>query len=160
MNQEQLFRLQMIEQEANQINQQLEIVEQNISEMNELKSSLEELEKPETKEFLANLGKKIFIPVEIKEKKLVVEVGNKNFVKKTIPETKKLVEEQLEKLEMVKVQLAEKVESLQCEMNHMIIELNKSSKEHKQNCNHKECECEEECEDCECEEERGLKGFK
>ena len=43
MDQEQIFKLQMFEQEANQINQQLEIVEQNINEMNDLKMSLDEL---------------------------------------------------------------------------------------------------------------------
>jgi prefoldin alpha subunit len=150
VEQEQFFKLQMIEQEAGQINQQMEIVDQNISEMNDLKSSLEELEKSENKEILANLGKKIFIPVEIKKKELIVEVGNKNFVKKSIPETMKIVDGQIEKLNMLKMQLGERIEALNSEMNRMIMELNKG-RGHK--CNHDNCNCEEECDDCKCENE-------
>lgn len=145
MNQEQLFKLQMIEQEANQINQQLEVVEQNIIELNELKDSLDEINKKDSKEFLANLGKKIFIPVDIREKKLIVDVGDKNFIKKSIPETKEIIKDQIDKLEILKMQFSERVESLQMEMQNIIMEISKNK------CSHDNCSCEEECEDCKCE---------
>ena len=43
MNQEQLIELQMIEQEANQLNQQTELIEQNLGEIQELREGLEEI---------------------------------------------------------------------------------------------------------------------
>ena len=86
MDQEQIMRIQMAEQEAEQFNKQIELIDQHVSEMREIEEALEKIQEKDTKEILANLGKKIFIPVEIKDKTLIVEVGNKTFVKKSIPE--------------------------------------------------------------------------
>tara|TARA_Y100000310_G_scaffold271596_1_gene286146 strand:+ start:2018 stop:2383 length:366 start_codon:yes stop_codon:yes gene_type:complete len=120
MEQEQLIQLQMMQQEAQQLEQQSQIIEQNLNEMNDLKKGLEELETSEEKEILAGLGKGIYIPAEIKDKKLKVEVGKGNFVKKSIPDTKKIIEEQIEKLNQVKIQISERVNQLQEEMGGLI----------------------------------------
>jgi prefoldin alpha subunit len=147
MNQEQLMKFQMIEQEAQQLNQQLQLIEQNISEIFEIKTSLEEIEKKESKEILANLGKKIYIPVEIKEKHLIVEVGNKKLVKKSFSETKELVSEQLNKLDQAKMHISNRLESLQSEAERLMLEMEKNKgeremkiKKHKHgpNCEHHE----------------------
>ena len=82
----------IIEQETGQLEQQLQIVEQHISDMQKINSGLDEIAKSEDKEILANIGKGIYIPAQIKSKDLIVEIGSKNFVKKTIPETKKIIE--------------------------------------------------------------------
>ena len=120
MNQEQLIQLQMIEQEANQLDQQLQLIEQHLVEMQQLKTGLDELEQTDKKEILANIGKGIYVPAEIKSKELTVEVGNKNFVKKSIPETKKIIEEQIKKLSSAKQQIVEKVDELRGQMNKLI----------------------------------------
>ena len=139
MKQEQLMQLQMIEQEAEQFTKQSELIEQNISEMEELRASLEELEDKETKKILANLGKKIYIPVEIKDKTLIVEVGNKNFVKKSIPETKVLIDEQLKRLLAAKSQIIERLEVMQKDMEMIMNEIQKEDlgkHEHGPDCRH------------------------
>ena len=120
MNQEQLIQLQIIEQEANQLEQQLQLIEQNLAEMQQLKAGLDELDKSREKQILANIGKGIYIPAEIKSKELRVEVGNKNFVKKSILETKKIIEGEIEKLNSVKQQIVEKVSGLRGQMNGLI----------------------------------------
>ena len=120
MEQEQLIQLQIIEQETNQLEQQLQLIEQHLVEMQQLKTGLDELEQTDKKEILANIGKGIYIPAEIKSKDLIVEVGNKNFVKKSIPEAKKIIEEQIKKLNSVKQQIVEKVDELQGQMNGLI----------------------------------------
>jgi prefoldin alpha subunit len=120
MNNEQIMQIQMIEQEAQQLNQQMQLIEQNISEMQELNLGLGEIEKKESKEFLASLGKGIYIPVEIKDKKLTVEVGHKHFVKKSITDTKELIDRQIIKLISAKSQVLERLESLQEEVNQLI----------------------------------------
>src|SRR3989344_5471933 len=117
MNQEQLIQLQIIEQEAQQLEQQSQIIEQNIIEMQNLNNSLEELEKTDKKEILANIGRGIYIPAEIKDKNLTVEVGNKVFVKKSIPETKKIVEEQIEKLDEAREQIKDRLDDLREEVD-------------------------------------------
>jgi len=129
MNQEQIMQMQMMEQEANQLNQQLEIIDQNIKEMQELAESLVELEKDDCKEILTNLGKKIYLPVEVKEKKLIVEVGNKNFVEKSVPETKKVLEEQIKKLMAAKTDIVSKLEDMQVEMQNVMMQLQQAQME-------------------------------
>ena len=133
MEQQQIMQIQMMEQEAQQLNQQLQLIEQNVSEMQELGLSLDEVNKGESKEILASLGKGIYIPVEIKDKKLIVEVGKKNFVKKTIPETKNIISEQLAKLIGAKTQTLERLETLQKEISGLMHNIEKErSKDNKE----------------------------
>lgn len=131
MEQEKIMQIQMMEQEVNQLNEQLGLIEQNVGEMNGLMESLNEIDKKDSKEILANLGKKIYIPVEIKEKKLIVDVGKNNLVRKSVPETKKIVEDQIGKLVDVKGQIMSRLNDLQGQMNDMIVEIQKSQMEKK-----------------------------
>lgn len=142
MNQEQLIQLQMIEQEVNQLSQQSQLIEQNISELMEISNSLDEIEKLETKDILTNIGKKIYIPVEIKEKKLIVEVGDKNFVKKSIPEVTQLIDGQIIKLNSAKLQISERLRELESQMNLIVMEASKK-KEGKHECHDKDCKHED-----------------
>lgn len=120
MNQEQLIQLQAIEQETQQLEQQLQLVEQSIIEMQSLISSLDEIEKTDKKEIFANIGRGIYIPAEIKDKTLSVEVGNKVFVKKSIPETKEIIEDQMQKLGSAREQISDRIEDLRQEVNQLI----------------------------------------
>ena len=129
MEQQQIMQIQMMEQETQQLNQQLQLIDQNVSEMQELELSLEEIDKEDSKELLANLGKGIYIPVEIKDKKLIVEVGKKNFVKKTIPQAKEIIKDQLEKLVAAKAQTMERLEALQTEINGLMEVIQKQNSE-------------------------------
>lgn len=131
MNQEKILQMQIIEQEFNQFSQQLELIDQNILEMQELKRSLAEVEKDNSKEILASLGRGIYIPVEIKDKKLIVEIGKKNLIKKTIPETINLIEEQINKLSIGKESIRRKLEDLQDEIENIASEDEKNISEHK-----------------------------
>jgi len=120
-NQEQIIQLQMIEQEAQQLEQQLQLITQHLEDMKKLKTDLDELKKSEDKEILANIGKGIYIPAEIKSKELLVEIGRKNLVKKTIPEAKEIIDEQVGKLIIAKEEIMNKIKSLQIEMNNLLM---------------------------------------
>ena len=93
-----ILELGMLEQEAINLQQQIQIIDQQMFELQSLQFGLQELEKSKEKEMFANLGKNIFIKTEILSKELLVDVGNKTFIKKNIPETLKIIEEQLERL--------------------------------------------------------------
>ncbi len=131
LNQEQLIKVQLIEQEINQLNQQLQLIEENIKEFGELISSLNEIENNKNKDILANLGKRIYLPVEIKDNRLIVDVGKGNFVKKTISETKEIAKNQTEKLIEVKNEIIKRLEILQEEINNLIFEIEKEQKNKK-----------------------------
>lgn len=129
MDQEAIMKIQMMEQETNQLNEQLKSVDQNVAEMNDLKASLEEIESNDNKEIMANLGKRIFLPVDIRDKSLIVEVGKGNFVKKSVGDTKKIVDEESDKLMDAKNQIMGRLDELQNEMNKMIMEFQKAQME-------------------------------
>ena len=120
MEQQQLIQLQMIEQEANQLEQQMQLIEQHLAEMQQLKMGLDELSESKEKEILAHIGKGIYIPAEIKSKELTVEIGNKNFVKKSIGETKEIVVGEIEKLDSAKQEIMERIEGLQGQMSRLM----------------------------------------
>jgi len=121
MEQEQIIRIQMMEQEVNQLNQQLQMIEQNIKELGSIVASLDEIDKG--KNILANLGKSIFVPVEIKDDKLIVEVGKGNFVKKSITDTKKVIETESGKMMEGKNQIMKRLQDIQEEMAVLFNEL-------------------------------------
>ncbi len=120
MENEQLIQLQVIEQETQQLEQQLQLIEQSLIEMQNLSSSLDELEKTDKKDIFANIGRGIYIPAEIKDKTLSVEVGNKVFVKKSIPETKEIIEDQVQRLGSVREQISNRIEDLRVEVNQLM----------------------------------------
>lgn len=137
MDREQLIKLQVIGQEVEQLNSHVQTIEQNISEMTELKESIEEIGKKENQEILINIGKKIFIPVKVMNNNLIVDIGNKNLIKKSAPETRKIIEYQIEKLNETKDQILTRLKDLESEMDFLVKEYSKEHKEHK--CNDEDC---------------------
>ena len=115
-NQEIMFKLQMFEQQIQQLQQQLQAIEQGIVEMNSLSFGLDELVGKEGKEILAPIGRGIFVKSKLASEELTVDVGGGNFVKKTIPDTKKIIEEQIKKLEDVKKELNGNLEKVSGEL--------------------------------------------
>jgi prefoldin alpha subunit len=77
---------------------------------------------------LANLGKGIFIPAEIKEKELLVNVGKSILIKKNPEETLKIIGEQIKKLIDGKNGFVLKIENLQEEMQQLLLEMQKEQK--------------------------------
>jgi len=123
MNQEIVIKMQIMQQETQQLNEQLQLIEQHLNEMQELDESLNEIDKTDEKnnEILTNLGKKIYLPVQIKSKNLIVEIGRGNFVKKSISETKEIIQEQKKKLITAKSEIFERLESIQPEIESLMI---------------------------------------
>lgn len=126
MEQEKIIRFQMLEEEINKFNQQFNLIENNLYDIVKIKEGLNEIEKKETKEILVDLGKRIYVPVEIKDKNLIIEVGNKKFVKKTINETIGLIDQQIINLNSAKKEILDKLEELNKEINELISEINKN----------------------------------
>ncbi len=110
------LKLNIFEQQISQLQEQISLIEQTITEMKLLKLQLNELVNSKGKEIFSPIGKGIFIKAKIQSEELIVDIGEKNFVKKSIPETKKLIEQQIEKLEQVKGELEEGLEKSKEEM--------------------------------------------
>ncbi len=118
--QELIFKLSMYEQQINQLQEQTRAVERSIVDLGDLSLGLEELSGKKNSEIMAHIGRGIFIKSKIIEEDLVVDVGGKNFVKKSIPDTRKLIEEQINKLKNIKEELENNLEKLGEEINKII----------------------------------------
>jgi prefoldin alpha subunit len=127
-NQEILFRLSMFEQQLQQLQQQLQAVERGIAELESLHLGLDELSGSTGKEVFAQIGKGIYVKAKIISEELNVNIGDNNFVNKSIPETKKLIEEQIKRLRDVGEELEKNIELTNKEFLEMIEEYQKREK--------------------------------
>ncbi len=118
--QELMMKLGFFEQQVRQIQQQIQAVEQSIIEITSLNSGLDDLQGNTDKEILAPIGRGIYAKAKLISEELIVNVGSSNLVKKSIPETKKLIEQQIEKLEEIKSELNNNLESLGKEIENAV----------------------------------------
>jgi prefoldin alpha subunit len=138
--QELLFKFSMYEQQIKQLQQQLEAIERGIVELTSMNLGLDELVGNKDKEIFAPIGKGIFIKAKLISEELNVDVGEGNLVKKSIPETKELIGEQIKKLGQVKKELEDNLEEIGKEITKM---MNLGEHNHSDNCqcNEEECGC-------------------
>ncbi|MAG78978.1 prefoldin subunit alpha [Candidatus Pacearchaeota archaeon] len=126
--QELIFKLSMFEQQIQQLQQQLQAVEQSMVEMNSLNLGLDEIKGAKGKEIFAQIGRGIFAKTKLLSEDLTVDIGGKNLVKKTVPETKKLIEEQINKLKDVQGNLNSNMDQISGELQKTLIEAQKQEK--------------------------------
>ncbi|MGA2130342.1 MAG: prefoldin subunit alpha [Candidatus Pacearchaeota archaeon] len=125
--QEFVFKLSMFEQQMNQLQEQMEAVEKGINDLSSLNFSLDDIKNGVGKEVLSPLGKGIFVKANLVSDDLTVDIGQGNFVKKTIPEIKEIIKEQTKKLISVKKELDENLERINREMTKTLEEFRKAS---------------------------------
>lgn len=118
--QEMIMKLGMFEQQIRQLQEQVNAVEQGIVELNSLNVDLEEIKNSEGKEIFSAIGRGIFIKSKISSEELLVDIGQRKFVKKSVPETRKIIEEQTKKLEEVKKELNDNLENIGNEIEKTI----------------------------------------
>lgn len=122
---EYLFKFSMLEQEANKINENLQIINQQIAEFEVLKLSLRNIIKD--KEMLAGLGKGIFVKSEIKDKELFVNIGSGIVVKKSPEEACKIIDRQILQIAELKQNLLNEIEKINFKMQALVEEARKES---------------------------------
>jgi prefoldin alpha subunit len=164
-NRELLFKFSMFEQQIQQLQQQLSAIEQGIFEMASINSSLDELVGAKDKEIFSPLGRGIFAKAKLLSEELLVDIGSKNFVKKSVPETKELIQEQIGKLEEVKNELNAELDKIGEELTKTMQEAQEKEVKEKNNHEHNHshdhnCSCGEDCicedEECGCENNKKL----
>ena len=124
---EYIFKLSLMQQEAEKMQEQLQIVNQQIQEFEVLKLSLNNLEKEKEKEFLASLGRGIFIKGEIKDKELFVNVGNGVVVRKKPEENCNIIDKQVRELAELKRNLLLELEKVNFQLQELLEEARKEN---------------------------------
>jgi prefoldin alpha subunit len=127
--QELMMKLGFFEQQIRQIQQQVQAIEQGIIEMTSLNAGLEELQGKKDAEIFAPIGRGIYAKAKLLSEELLVNVGSNNLVSKGIPETRKLIEEQIKKLEEIKIEMNNNLENLGKEIES-VMEEEKGKREH------------------------------
>jgi len=125
---EYLFKLSLLQQEANKLEEQIQLINQQVSELEILKMSLEKIDKIEEKEILASLGKGIFIKAEKKENELFVNIGEGVVVKKTSKETCDIIDKQIKQLEEIKINLLSEIEKINFQLQELVKEAREESR--------------------------------
>ena len=126
--QELMFKFAMFEQQINQLQEQLQAVEQARIETNLLNLGLDDLKDSKDKEILASIGKGILIKAKITSENLIVDIGGKNLVQKSVSETQNIIKSQIKKLEEIKKELEEKLEEVNSELLKIIKEVQEDQK--------------------------------
>jgi len=141
--QELFYRFSLYEKQIKELQQQIEAIENGIVELNSLDFGLDELVGNVGKEIYAPFGKGIFVKAKLASEELNVDIGKGNLVKKSIPDTKRLIQEQIKKLEGVKAELENNLEEMGKEINEMI----DKAQQHECQCKEgEECNCGDDCE--------------
>jgi prefoldin alpha subunit len=117
---EYLLGLQMLEQQANQFEEQLATIDQQIGELTILKNNVNSFEKSDQKDILSEFGRGIFIKAKVEKKEFLVDVGSKIMVKKSAKEIREIIDSQIKKFEEIKPQIAKRIEQINEELNKLI----------------------------------------
>ncbi|MBD3247492.1 prefoldin subunit alpha [Candidatus Pacearchaeota archaeon] len=119
--QELRVKFQMFEQQIRSLQQQMQAVEKAVNEMNTLKSGLNELKGQKDKEIKASIGRGIFVSAKLLSENLTVDIGDGKFVKKSIPDTQELIEDQISKLKDVQKELEGKMQEINQELTQTML---------------------------------------
>jgi len=121
-NKEFLFKLSMFDQQIRQMQQQIKAVDDGIVELESLNIDLDDMKNSEGKEILAPIGRGIFAKAKLVSEEFLVDVGDRNFVKKSVDETKVMIKKQVEKLQEIRKELDVGLEQLSKEIEKVIAE--------------------------------------
>lgn len=120
MNEEDLYRLSLLEQQANQIQEQIAFIIKKMQELDLLALSLDKIDKSKEKRLLASIGEGIYIDTDLRDKELLVNIGRNIFVNKNIVEAKRLIEKQNKLLEELKNKMEQDITKVSKEANVLV----------------------------------------
>ena len=112
----------MFEQQIRLIQEQLQAVEQALFDLETVDIGLEELIGKKDNEILAPIGRGIYAKAKLISDELIVDIGGKNFVNKSIPDTQKILKDQIEKLKKIKEDLNLEMEKINEELTRVFME--------------------------------------
>ena len=121
------YKLGILEQQIQQTQEQLKAVEDTIEELKTLNSGLDNLIGSKNKETFANVGRGIYIKTKILSENLLVDIGDKKLITKTVPETKEIIKEQIKKLGDIQKQLEKAMEDINQELTKTFLEYQKKN---------------------------------
>lgn len=122
VEQELARKFQIFEQQIRMLQEQLNAVERTTLDLQSLDLGLDDLKDGKDKEVLAQVGRGIFVKAKILSDDLLVDIGGKNFVTKSIENTKKVLQEQIDKLNKIREDLEKELDKVNYEITNAFLE--------------------------------------
>lgn len=119
MDKENLVLLEQKYRELESFEERAGVIEQHITELEALNSSLLALAENPGKEMIVPLGKGVYLPVKSPSQEVFTSIGADVLVKKTPEKTRKIIEEQVNGLRRMREELEEHCEMLRHELQHL-----------------------------------------
>ena len=110
MNQELLLRAQFLQSQAQELEQNLEIIDREISDLQKMDESLNFFMNSKESSTISTIGKGLHVKTNLESKELFVEVGAGIVVKKSPQEAIKVVQTQIKKLSEARVHISGKLD--------------------------------------------------
>lgn len=129
MDQELMLKAQFLQQQAQEIEQNLEIIIQEVESLKKMREDIDFLAKSNEKSAISTIGKGLHLKTQIESKELFVEVGAGVVVKKSPEEAKKVIENQIKKLTEAKDNMSGKLDIYHQTLESVINDIQKKEKE-------------------------------
>lgn len=126
--QELAWNASFLERNIQETKEQIDNIEREIFSLEVFNDGLELIDKEKENTIFASLGKGVYVRSNLSEKKLLVNVGSGILVKKTPQETKKVVENQIKKLNEARLQLLSRLELYVINLKEILLKLEKFEK--------------------------------
>ncbi len=129
MDEETVMRAAMIEREARQLEENLQLIDGQIAELESFEETLNFFIKSKDKEMLSSLGRRVYVRTNIEERdKLFVEVGSGVIVKKSPGDTIKIAKEQIERLRQARNEILSRLNEYNGQLQQIIDLIRNSEK--------------------------------
>ncbi|MDP3881777.1 MAG: hypothetical protein Q8Q31_02770 [Nanoarchaeota archaeon] len=109
MDQELMIKASLLERQMRELENELEFVDREISELSKFNDNLDYLSASQDNVILSSLGKGVLMKAEIKERKLFVDVGAGVLVRKEPEDIKKILKDQIGRLAEARMRLLNKL---------------------------------------------------
>ena len=127
ISKEELFKLQVYEQEANQLAEQTKLMSEEIKELKELGKELENIKTSGEEEIYSEIKKGIYVKSKLKKENLLIEVGSKVFLPKSFEDVQKIIEKEIGKLNEAGSEISTKINEINDELNKIVNKIQKDS---------------------------------
>lgn len=121
VKEEYIIKLSLLEQKSKELEQQISIIDQQISEIRALQASLKKIGNSD--EIIAPFGKGIFAKTKLMDKNFFVSVGAGIVLKRNEKETEEIIENQINELSGIRENFIQEISRINLEFEKLIGEV-------------------------------------
>jgi len=126
--QELLYKYQFLNQQAKQLEEQLNLIREHKEQLEKLKENIESIKGKSGSEIYAEIGSGIYVKAEMKDEELLVNIGDGKLSKKPIAEVREILEVQEGKIKEIQTNMIENLATITDEIKCVVDSLEKNEK--------------------------------